>query len=261
MKFYFSGIASAEEFTLLQEAGIQRLLVDPTDLPNIQWQEGLEVVLDSGAYRAFRGGKSIDVDSYLEVARSQPFTLVVAPDVIGDMDQTLKHWHRVKDNALPLLPVWQWGADESILTQLLDEAPLVGIGGCVPWMRVDNSRKRDKADIKADEERREANFDKLKAICQQHGDRLHVFGLCWVKAMEELADCLYSADSSHWLVGARKGAVIFRNTRTGHLSQAPSGVLPFAQGWDRRQRCIENAKAMCAFLGEPYRQVAIALKD
>jgi hypothetical protein len=143
-----------------------------------------------------------------------------------------------------------WGADEKILYQLLDEAPIVGVGGCVPWMRVDNSRKRSKADIKADEERRETNFEKLTSICQQHGDRLHVFGLCWVKAIEELAGCLYSADSSHWLVGARKGAVIFQNSRTGHLSQAPAGVLPFAKEWNRRQRCIENAKAIARFLGE-----------
>jgi hypothetical protein len=260
MKFYFSGIASGEEFSMLQEAGISCLLVDSRDLVNIDWGYGADVALDSGAYRLFKEGRTIldipsakstlSLESYLATAISHPFDFVVAPDVIGDMGATFKLWETVKHTDIPFVPVWQWGADEKILYQLLDEAPIVGVGGCVPWMRVDNSRKRGKADIQADEERREANFEKLRSICQQHGDRLHVFGLCWVKAIEELAGCLYSADSSHWLVGARKGTVIFQNSRTGHLSQAPAGVLSFAKEWDRRQRCIENAKAIARFLSE-----------
>jgi hypothetical protein len=260
MHFYFSGISSKAEFSMLQEAGVSRLLVDSTDLSNINWKDNPDVVLDSGAYRLFKEGRSIldvsttgsnlAIDLYLQTAIAHPFTHVIAPDVIGDMQATLKLWNQVKYSGIPFVPVWQWGSDEKILYQLLDEAPLVGIGGCVPWMRVDNSRKRSKQDIQADEERRKSNFQQLQSICKQHGDRLHVFGLCWVKAIEELADCLYSADSSHWLVGARKGAVIFKNSRTGHLSQAPAGVLSFASSWDRRQRCVENARAIAQFLGE-----------
>jgi len=247
---------------MLQEAGVKRLLVDAVDLKNIDWEAQPDVILDSGAYRLFKEDRSIldvpssrsslTIESYLATAIVHPFSFVVAPDVIGDMKTTLMLWEQVKHTGIPFVPVWQWGADEKILYQLLDEAPIVGMGGCVPWMRVDNSRKRSKVEIQSDSERREVNFEKLKLICQQHGDRLHVFGLCWVKAIEELANCLYSADSSHWLVGARKGAVIFQNTRTGHLSQAPAGVLPFAKGWDRRQRCVANARAIAQFLGESF---------
>lgn|GEM_PF-896936 len=250
MRYFFSGIGSTEERDMLIEAGVQRLLVDPTDLHNANGMNA-QVALDSGAYRAFKNGTTIDVDRYLEVARSRPFEFVVAPDVLGDMDATIANWNRVKNCGLPLVPVWQWGADEAILQRFLDEAPLVGIGACVPWMHVDQSRQRSKEDIDVDKHRRAFNFEKLKAICEQYGDRLHVFGLCWETAIEELADCLYSADSSHWLCGARKGTVIFQNTRTGRLSNAPARVLPFARKWDRRQRCVENAKAIAQFLGEP----------
>jgi len=250
MKYYFSGIGSTEERDMLTEAGVTRILVDPTDLHNADGMN-TQVALDSGAYRAFKNRTTIDVDLYLEVARSRPFEFIVAPDVLGDIDTTIAHWNCVKNCGLPLVPVWQWGADEAILHQFLDEAALVGIGACVPWLRVDQRRQRSKDDIEADKHRRAANFEKLKAICERYGDRLHVFGLCWEKAIEELADCLYSADSSHWLCGARKGTVIFQNTRTGHLSNAPAKVLPFARKWDRRQRCIENARAIAQFLGEP----------
>lgn len=114
-----------------------------------------------------------------------------------------------------------------------------------------------KQDIAKDEQQRMEIFLQLKEICQQHGGRLHLFRLYCVKAIEELAPCLGSADSSHWLVEARKGAVIFENTRTKHLSQAPSGVLPFARDWNRRQRCVENARAIAQFLDEPLQPKAL----
>jgi len=246
---------------MLQEAGVHRLLVDSTDLPNINWDNHPDTALDSGAYRLFKENRSIldipsgkpsSLEDYLATAVSHPFTFCVAPDVIGDMEATLKLWEMVKHTGNPFVPVWQWGADEAILYQLLDQAPLVGIGGCVPWMRVDTSRKRSKEAIALDKEQRERHFEALQAICQQHGDRLHVFGLCWVKAIDALKDSLYSADSSHWLVGARKAKVIFQHSRTGHLSEAPARCLPFAKEWDRRQRCVENARAIAQFLGEPF---------
>jgi hypothetical protein len=260
MKFYFSGIASGDEFSMLQEAGISRLLVDSRDLVNIDWGYGADVALDLGAYRLFKEGRTIldipsakstlSLESYLATAIAHPFDFVVSPDVIGDMGTTLKLWEMDKHTGIPFVPVWQWGADETVLYQLLDEAPIVGVGGCVPWMRVDNSRKRSEA-IDQDKEQRERNFEKLQIICQQFPDRFHVFGLCWVKAINALKDSLYSADSSHWLVGARKAKVIFQHSKTGYLSEAPAGVLPFAKAWDRRQRCIENAKAIAQFLARP----------
>jgi hypothetical protein len=255
MKFYFSGIGSGEELSWLEEAGIKRRLVDPSGLPLIDWRDNPDVMYD-GAYHAFKAGKVIDLKAayeYVKTVRQHPFKAVAAPDVIGDAEATLRNWDAVKGcTDVPWVPVWQWGSSRRILYRLLDEAAIVGVGACVPWMRVDNSRKRTASDIQADEQRREANLQELKVICRAHGYRLHVFGLCWVKAIEELAPDLYSADSSHWLVGARKGAVIFENSKTGRLSQAPARVLPFAKGWNRRRRCIENARAIARFLGEPF---------
>jgi len=53
-KLYFSGVASRREFKLLQQAGVKRIMVDPFDLKNIPADWDGEVLLDSGAYRAFK---------------------------------------------------------------------------------------------------------------------------------------------------------------------------------------------------------------
>jgi len=250
MRYYFSGIKSSKEFSWLHQAGIQRFLVDPKDVKNIVWDVNPDVIRDSGAYRAFKAGKSLDAGRFLETEIDPRFTLVVAPDVIGDMDTTLTNWNQVKHLNLPLLPVWQWGGNPSTLHQFLDEAPYVGIGGCQPWLKV-QTNKRTQAQIKEDKQLRDENFRQLKAICEQHPQRLHLFGLCWERATEELADTLYSADSSHWLCGARTGMVIFKHTTNGHLSKAPGRALPFAQGWDSERMCVENARAIAQYLGEP----------
>ena len=66
------------------------------------------------------------------------------------MDETLANWNRCKNCGLPLVPVWQWGADIAVLHQFLEESALAGIGACVPWLHIDQSRKRSKKDIDID---------------------------------------------------------------------------------------------------------------
>ena len=248
MKFYFSGVKSKNELEWLKEAGISRVLVDPTDFPNvINWPGN--IALDSGAYRAFKSGKPLNLETYQSIATSYCLDFVVAPDAIGDSALTAEYLSIAQTWGIKnLVPVWHWGEDLKLLHQLVDRYPLVGLGGCVPWMRVDPSRSRPKADIQADKNRREENFKQLHTLCKAFGNQLHIFGLCWVKAIEQLAPLVQSADSSHWLVGARRGDVIFVHTRNGHLSQAHADILPFSKEWDRKTRCIENARAIAQFL-------------
>jgi len=240
-KFYFSGVASKEERSMLEQAGINSILVDPIDLKHVlDWNGSL--ALDSGAYRQFRQKllEVVDLEEYLfEIARSRSFDWVAAPDLFAEPVWTLARWNQIKQWGIPnLVPVWMWDAPQSILHQYLDEAPLVGIGGCVPWLHLQG---------KENLELKRGNLAKLKMLCQQRPNRFHLFGLCWEEAIEVLTPYLYSADSSHWLCGARKGQVIFMNSRTGRLSKAPARALPFAKDWNREQRCIENAKVLAQF--------------
>lgn len=120
----------------------------------------------------------------------------------------------------------------------------VGIGGCQPWLHVKGSNQTDKAI-------RKENLKYLTQLCEKYPGRLHVFGLCWEGALEALNDTLASGDSSHYLCGARKGQVIFVNTRTQRLAKAPARVLDIAKDWTRNERCINNAKAIASFVGGP----------
>lgn len=78
-------------------------------------------------------------------------------------------------------------------------ACIVGIGGCVPWMR-----EKDKSAL-----------DELVEICETHGEFLHILGLNWLEAIERLAPLAKSCDTSKWIDGARYGEVILNEN--GHL--------------------------------------------
>ena len=248
---FFSGVASKQEFNFLLEAGIRWILVDP-----IQWRQvvskvelpnDMHIALDSGAYRAFKKGQEqlMPLAEYEAVAMSFDFDFVVSPDVIGDWQRSYWQWQRAIELIdAPLVPVWQWGAPMAILEEMLEASELVGVGGCQPWLHVTEANQT------AMHVRKES-LQRLEQICEQYPGRLHLFGLCWEKAIEVLKGTLASGDSSHYLCGARKGQVIFVNSRTGKLSKAPARVLSIAKHWNRNQRCINNAKALASFVREP----------
>ncbi len=68
--------------------------------------------------------------------------------------------------------------------------------------------------------------------------------------IRKLRDVIASANTSKWLDGGRYGHIIFRNTRTGRLSQAPARVIPAFCSLDRRGRCSVCAKNLREFTEE-----------
>ncbi len=120
MQLYFSGVSGVSEASMLAEAGVTHYLADPTDFPRLP-ADSIRA-LDSGAYRAFKAGKFLDVDVYCKFVESQNGALAfaVAPDVIGDYDATLSNWERVRQRGLPLAPVWGWGGPPDHLAHYLD---------------------------------------------------------------------------------------------------------------------------------------------
>ncbi|NVZ11285.1 hypothetical protein HW932_18705 [Allochromatium humboldtianum] len=230
MRLFFSGVASASEATMLTEAGVTDWLADPTDFGNLPDSPSHVRVLDS-------------VDDYVaRVARLEgeaQIAWAIAPDVIGDSIATRKNWRRVEDLFLAfehegkkrpdIYPVYQWGSPWRDLDWYARKSTKVCIGGLVPLMRV-----KDKGAL-----------TELLSISKDHPD-LHFLGLNWLKAIEDLADTEHSCDTSKWLDAARYGHVIFKNTRTGHLSQAPAKVLKL--NLSRQERCVESARAMREYL-------------
>lgn len=256
MKFYFSGISSSAEVAMLQAAGATHILVDPSQAPLVAGWESVEKVKDSGAYAATRGTLMPPWADYISDAAS--YTWLAAPDTIGDETATVATWEQVRGTVPNLAPVWHWGgADELgeaahralLESYLRDDPPIVCIGGLVPYLRSRRNEKLSPAARKAWNAERKATLKRLVPLCRANPGRFHIFGLCWVPAIVELAEYLGSGDSSLWLrAPARYGDVLFVNTRSGKLSQAPAGVLPEARNWERPRRCIESARALQRYL-------------
>jgi hypothetical protein len=231
MRLYFWGIAGPTEYHMLEEAGVTHLLVDPFDHKHIpKRSEGrVHVALDSGAYRASKQQLILDLERYVDFARSHgPFDFAVSLDVLGDPARSRENWERLQrlrsDDDPRYLPVFQWGGEHDDLERYLDEAPVVGIGGLVNLMR-----RKD-----------EQTIEQLGELCGRFPNRFHIFGINSLKAIARLKPFISSGDTSKWLDGARYGHLIFTHTRTGRLSQAPIKALKL--DLDRRGRCVQSAR-------------------
>ncbi len=64
-RLYFSGVADIKTYDLLLQAGVRRILVDQFDLKNISARRQ-DTVLDSGAYRAMKARRTLDVPTYAQ---------------------------------------------------------------------------------------------------------------------------------------------------------------------------------------------------
>jgi len=243
MDFYFSGVSSPAARALLEAAGVSRVLVDPTDLANVAGWPG-QVALDCGAYRRHRGGNSASFREYVAMAERGWFAFVTAYDVIGDQARSRRYWREMCALGLHTVPVYHWGARRAVLLRYLDEAPLVGIGGMVNILR---AKGQTKDETKALERARDAAADELGDLSVTYPRRLHLFGGCFLRALEELRECLASADSSKWLDGRRYRLHIFEHSRTGHLSIAPARALGLGD-WDGDRLSVENARNMERYL-------------
>ena len=232
MEFFFSGVASPTEFAMLRAACVSRILVDPVDYPNVEGWDG-----DCGAYKRLKGGSMIPFKGYVRLAeRESEFAFVTAYDVIGDQARSRRYWPL----GIRAVPVCHWGARRSVLLKYLDEAPIVGIGGMVNTLR---ARGKTNEETRALERARDVALDELTELCSLYRQRLHLFGACWLRALEALQNSLASADSSKWLDGKRTRLLIFEHSKNHHLSIAPSRALGYGD-WDGTSLSIENARNM-----------------
>jgi hypothetical protein len=240
MKLYTSGISDAQAFAMVQRAGVKRLLVDPAQLKIVESWTG-PLALDSGAYRAYKTNTTVGAAEYVETvqqARAQHaghLDWFVTADIIDDPERSFIRWQTMSETFAPRahpIPVWQWPiAPKEHLAAYLDASPIVGIGGLVPWMR-----NKDVWMLR-----------EITALCKAHPDRFHIFGINWLKAIEGLREYAHSGDTSKWLDGARYGHVVFVNTKTQRLSQAPAKVIPEYAALDRAGRCALSAQTLDTF--------------
>lgn len=149
--------------------------------------EHIRFVLDSGAFTAWRAGKTIELDDYCRFIEKLPvkpwryFTL----DVIGNPHATLKNYETMRKRGFKPVPIFTRGEDVSVLESYYNTSDLVGVGGLVGT---------------------EGNRGFVKGIMEKVGKRkVHWLGFTNLAFMRVFRP--FMADSSGWGAGGRYGAV------------------------------------------------------
>lgn len=88
------------------------------------------LMLDSGAYSAWRKGKVIDIDKYIEFIKEfgHLFEICVNLDVIGDGKASYQNWMYLKRNGVHTMPVYHIGTDIKWLEKYLRKTDYIGLG-------------------------------------------------------------------------------------------------------------------------------------
>lgn len=149
--------------------------------------DAVRVVVDSGAFTAWKAGKPIALDDYcrfLEGLSTPPwryFTL----DVVGDAKGTLANYEIMLKRGFKPVPIFTRGEDPSVLEDYYKTSDLVGVGGLVGTQQ---------------------NKGFVNGIMKRIGDRkVHWLGFTNMDYLKCYRP--YMCDSSSWESGGRFAAV------------------------------------------------------
>lgn len=93
----------------------------------------VEWILDSGAFTAFKGGKTVDLGAYcafIESLPHRPWRYFVL-DVVGDSTATRRNYDAMRERGLSPVPIFTRGEDRSALDHYYETSDVVAIGGLV----------------------------------------------------------------------------------------------------------------------------------
>jgi len=221
MKLYLAGINPAEHkevFDLNPSPGFLTSFADANASKYLQGTNA-DAFLDCGAYTAFRCGKTIERDKYLEFAlhNQERCKAIAYLDVIGEPRQSKENYDWFANKGLQGIPTFHIGSPWHYLEEICDRWQYVAIGG-VAW-RISTRKIQS------------TNTDLLKMLQKCHyiagkkNVKLHGFGVTAWNLVERFP--WHSVDSTTHLVGAR----------FGHL------LLPKKKPFKLRQFLCDNQKA------------------
>jgi hypothetical protein len=149
----------------------------------IEHQHEARLLLDSGAFTAWRAGKTIDIDDYCRFLDTVPvkpwryFTL----DVIGDPAGSMKNYETMLQRGYKPIPIFTRGEDPAVLEDYYKTSDVVGIGGLVGT---------------------KGNKGFINGIMQHVGDRkVHWLGFTRLEYLKFYRP--YSCDTASWENGAK----------------------------------------------------------
>lgn len=95
--------------------------------------DDVRFLLDSGAFTAWKSGKPIELNDYMNFIKGLPFKpwRYFALDKIGDAKGTLENYNIMLKNGLNPIPVFTRGEDISMIDEYYKTSDVIGIGGLV----------------------------------------------------------------------------------------------------------------------------------
>lgn len=195
-------------------------------LEELKVTRDLRLLIDSGAFTAWKAGSSINVDDYctfLESLGSLPWRYFML-DVIGDPAATMKNYELMLKRGFKPIPIFTRGESVSVLEDYYKTSDVVGIGGLVGTR---------------------GNKGFVKGIMKHVGDRkvhwLGFSGLPFINAYRP-----YMCDSSSWASSVRFGSLtvtgpMLKETR---IDRKKFNLLPSAEMFNIFRIYNEDIKSM-----------------
>jgi hypothetical protein len=169
-------------------------------------QKDIRLLIDSGAFTAWKAGKRIRLNDYMNFLKKLPikpwryFTL----DVIGDGEKTWDNYQRMLDEGFKPIPIFTRGEDFAMLDKYYETSDLVAVGGLVGTP---------------------GNKGYVKRIMQEIGDRkVHWLGFTHIKYIRYYQP--YSVDSSQHCASVQFVPTLMRHVGLGQIRQMGRSPLP-----------------------------------
>jgi len=213
MKLFFAGINPneyPEVFAKYPESGYLISYAEKKASKTLQ-STTVESFLDCGAYTAFRTGKIIERQKYLDfVTEHQKYCSVVAYlDVIGNAEESFKNYEWFLQKGMTGIPTFHLGSPWHHLEMLLERWRYIAIGG-VAWRLA--SRK-----ISSDSPTLLRMLAKCHEMARQRNVLLHGFGITSFNLLASFP--WHSVDSTTPLIGSRFGHLLLPKWRPFKIRQ------------------------------------------
>jgi hypothetical protein len=150
-------------------------------------QGKVRLLVESGAFTAWKAGKTIALDDYCRFLESLPFKpwRYFTLDVVGDPAGTLRNFEAMLKRGFKPVPIFTRGEDVGVLEEYYKHSDVVGVGGLVGT--------RD-------------NRGFINGIMKRIGKRrVHWLGFTVFEYLKFYRP--YMCDSSNWESGGRFGAI------------------------------------------------------
>lgn len=174
-------------YVLVAYPYLKKKLIDTISEFEKCYPNNIEIIIDSGAFTAWKGGKPIKLSVYCNFLDTVPFKnyRAIMLDVIGDPVKTMNNYNIMKENGYDPVPVVTYGEELDVIEYFYENTDIIAAGGL--------AGKYTKEAI--------SYVDKL--MKKVNGRKIHLLGYTSPNIVKYFKP--YSCDSSTWEAGARYG--------------------------------------------------------